>query len=61
MARKYIDSISKDQSLNEQQKESQRKKLDGFRRGIRAQLANNQTLTYEQKVDLIVDYIVGGE
>ena len=61
MPRKYEPSIEDKKNMSEAEKTAMRDKSRAFRLKIRQDLATKQNLTLEEKVDLIVDYIVGGE
>lgn len=61
MKREFEPSIKDRSDLTEPQKEEIRERQRSFRLEIRQKLANTPGLTLEEKVELCIDFIVGGK
>lgn len=66
MPRKYKKSIKPDQTIQDPAARKAKWKADlqkqkDYRYSIREKLATDNTLNDKQKLELVIDYIVGGE
>ena len=61
MPRRFEESVSKRQDLDHAQKVALQNRMQVWRLNARRMLANRPNLTLDEKVEILIDYVVGGE